>query len=149
MLKDKLTIYSSPEDEKRVRELILGCVPDIELNMVRLTAVAPDANETDIVVTSDCRCVVIPYDFSLDTADSVRKLTYSDNGAKGDISGLNLQKRETCTCFELLYGVFMSRVYIPLSSVYTAPQVLMCICILCGWGASVEKVIPVVNEFLK
>ena len=112
-------------------------------------AAAVLANKGEVILPKNTRCVVLPFDLKLTLTEDVRKLTYCLDGTSGDVSALNIQKRETCTCFEVLYGVFMSRVFIPFDSKYTVKQVLLCVCIMCGWGASIDKLIPLVNELLK
>ena len=148
MLKDKLTIYADREDAQRIFELVSECVERTDINMVDLVAIDV-VFSGKVSVSKDCRCVVLPVGLDTEIPDNVRKLTYSVNSTKGDIAALNVQKRTECTCFEVLYGVFMSRVFVPLHSIYTVQQVLMCVCILCGWGASIDKLIPLLNEILK
>ena len=147
MITDKLTIYAQIEDVNNVCELVSGCIPKTEINMVPLAAFAP--NEKFCTLPSDVRCVVLQYGAWAELDENLRKLTYSIEDTKGDIAALNIQKRETCTCFEVLYGVFMSRVFVSLGSKYTVTQVVLAICILCGWGASIDKIIPLINELLK
>lgn len=148
MLKDKIIFYGS-EDKDVILELVLECLEKTEINAVLLSAILSKVNEDEIIIPKECRCVVMPWDLHLNLSDGVRKLTYCEDGAKGDISVLNIQKRENCTCFEVLYGVFMSRVFIPVESKFTVKQVLMCVCILCGFGASIDKLLPIINEILK
>ena len=148
MLKDKLTIYANEEDAQRIRGLVLECVQNMEINMVDMVAIAAAYTEA-IELPAQIRCVVLSDESDLKVSSDVRKIKYSLNSTKGDICALNVQKRSTCTCFEVLYGVFMSRVFIPDHSLYTPEQVLMCVCILCGWGASIDKLIPAINELLK
>ena len=148
MLKDKLTIYANEEDAQRIRGLVLECVQNTEVNLVDMVAVA--AVYTDALqIPAEVRCVVVSEESDIEVSSDVRKIKYSLGSTKGDICALNVQKRSTCTCFEVLYGVFMSRVFIPDNSPYTPDQVLMCVCILCGWGASIDKLIPAINELLK
>lgn len=148
MLKDKLTIYAKEEDAQRIRGLVLECVQNTELNLVDMVAVAATCTE-GVEIPEDVRCVVMPEESDLALCEDIRRIKYSLNSTKGDICALNVQKRSTCTCFEVLYGVFMSRVFIPDESLYTPEQVLISVCILCGWGASIDKLIPVINELLK
>ena len=148
MLKDKLTIYADKTNEECIRQLVSDCIQSIDINMVSLAA-ADSGFGGAVSFDKDLRCVVLPFGFDAKIPEGVRQLTYSINGTKGDIAALNVQKRTQCTCFEVLYGVFMSRVFIPLESIYTVEQVLLCICILCGWGASIDKLVPLVNELLK
>lgn len=147
MITEKLTIYPMGEDVDDIRELVKECAGDLELNMVPLVAFLPDASVE--AIPSDTRCVVLPHGLCAETEEGVRKLTYSIGSAKGDICVLNVQKREKCTCFEVLYGVFMSRVFIPLESKFSTEQVVLAIIILCGLGASIDKLIPLVNDKLK
>lgn len=149
MLKDKLTIFAKEEDTQCILELVLKCIDRADINMVSLLAVADETNKGEVILPKNTRCVVLPFDLKLTLTEDVRKLTYCLDGTSGDVSALNIQKRETCTCFEVLYGVFMSRVFIPFDSKYTVKQVLLCVCIMCGWGASIDKLIPLVNELLK
>ena len=147
MITDQLTIYSQSEDVSSIRELVLMCADTSDINSVPLTAFGTDASEAEI--SENTRCVVLPYGLSVKTDDSVRKLTYSVDATKGDICALNIQKRTQNTCFEVLYGVFMSRVFIPNESKFTPQQVILAISILCGFGASIDKLIPLINEKLK
>ncbi len=148
MIKDKLLIYAKEEDKKHILELVLGCAEKSDMNVVSLVAVA-DGEAFEAVLSEDVRCVIVPHGFKQTFPESVRKITYCENGTSGDISALNVQQRETCTCFEVLYGVFMSRVFIPKESKFTVKQVLLCVCVMCGFGVSVDKLIPLLNELLK
>lgn len=149
MIQDKLTIFANEEDTESIFELVLKCIDKADINMVFLLAVADGTNKDNLTLPEGIRCVVLPFDMKGFVPSDVRKITYCEGGASGDISALNVQKRETCTCFEVLYGVFMSRVFIPFGSKYTVKQVLLCVCIMCGWGASIDKLIPLLNELLK
>lgn len=144
---DKLTIYTQNEDASNIRELVLMCIDALEISLVPLAAFGTDAPAE--AITNNTRCVVVPYGLSVQTGEEVRKLTYSVDSTKGDICVLNIQKRTNSTCFEVLYGVFMSRVFIPIESKFTSQQVILAICILCGLGASIDKLIPLINELLK
>ena len=148
MLKDKLTIYAEKGDAERINALVYECVEKSDINMVDIVAVS-DSYKEEWEIPASLRCAVLPEGLSVSLPAGVRKLTYSVNSTKGDIAALNVQKRSQCTCFEVLYGVFMSRVFIPDESLYTPFQIIMCVSILCGWGASVEKLIPLINEILK
>ena len=148
MLKDKLTIYAEKEDAECINALVFECTEKSDINMVDIVAVS-DSFKEEAEFPDSLRCAVLPEGLSVSLPTGVRKLTYSVNSTKGDIAALNVQKRSRCTCFEVLYGVFMSRVFIPDESPYTPSQIIMCISILCGWGASVEKLIPLINELLK
>lgn len=147
MITDELIIYPLSEYVNDIRELVKACVEDLELNMVPIVAFLPDAPAQ--AIPSDTRCVILPDSLSVQTAEGVRKLTYSIDSTKGDICVLNIQKRTNCTCFEVLYGVFMSRVFIPLESKFSPDQVVLAIIILCGLGASIDKLIPLINEKIK
>lgn len=147
MITDKLTIYAESEDVNSIRELVALCMDALEINPVSLTAFGKNAPLMEL--SKDTRCVVLPADLLIQTEKGVRKLTYSIDDTKGDICVLNIQKRTNSTCFEVLYGVFMSRVFIPLESRFSPSQVILAICILCGFGASIDKLIPLINEILK
>ena len=147
MITDKLTIYTENEDVNCIRELVALCMDALEINPVPLTAFGRNASAAEL--SKDTRCVVLPQGLSVETEKRVRKFTYSIDDTKGDICVLNIQKRTNTTCFEVLYGVFMSRVFIPFESRFSPSQVILAICILCGLGASIDKLIPLINEILK
>jgi len=149
MFTDKLIIFGDSNNKEFIEELVALSACTLDLNEVKLTAIISSDAVADREELEDCRCIVKPFGYALENTSDARIITYSQNCTRGDIVALNVQEKPEFTSFEVLYGVFMSRVFVPSHSKYTVHQVFMCVCILCGWGASIDKVIPRLNEILK
>lgn len=149
MITDKLTIYGDKEDVRLIKELLCKCADTLDVKAVPVAVYAMCAPDDATVVPKGAEWVVADYkDRELIGAD-LRKVTYSVDNSCADVVALNVQQRELHQCFEILHGVFMSRVFIPLDSAYTREQILVCATVLSVLGAPMDKIIPAINESLK
>ncbi len=146
MITDKLTIFGDREDVTNICDLLSECT----------CALGLEARDTVLYMSEDSRsasypdsvCVVLPYEIK-DKISGGRVLTYSEKESSADVTLLNLQKRDTSLCFEVLSGTSMSRVFVPYGKDYTTAQVLACVSVLCAWGGSVNEVVSKINSILK
>lgn len=148
MITDKITVFGEKQEAMSICDLLNKCtiqtdvVPTpVELYLWEGAQKADNSGKAAIQV--------VPYDMRGDFPQGAGIVTYSDVDNSADISAVNPQKRETSLCFEILCGVFMSRVFIPDTSEYTQRQVLACASVLYAMGVPMKKVVSLINESLK
>ncbi len=146
MITDKLTIFGDREDVTNICDLLSKCSCDLEL----------EAKDTALYVSEvpsvadypEGVCVVLPYEFR-EMVSGGRITTFSEKDSNADVTLLNLQKRKSALCFEVLCGTSMSRVFVPYDKGHTCSQVLACVSVLCARGVSVNDAVSKINSILK
>ena len=146
MITDKLTVFGDREDVANICDLTAKCAETLGLAPCETVLCASE--NVPVSQASDAALVVLPYEIK-EKAKGKRVFTYSESESGADAVLLNLQNRESTTCFEVLSGTDMSRVFVPLSSDCTCTQVLACVSVLCAWGAPVSDAVSAVNSILK
>lgn len=146
MITDKLTVYGGEEDVTNICDLTAKCTKSMGLEPLK--TVLYTAEDAGCTTHPDDVCVVLPHELK-DTINGGRVLTFSEGVSMADVTLLNLQKRDTSICFEVLSGTSMSRVFVPFECGYTSKQVLACVSTLCAWGASVNCAVSAINSILK
>ena len=145
MITDKLTIFGAGEDVTNICDLTAKCAEKLEFEPCKTVLYATDVC-ADQGGTGEL--VILPCDIK-DKVSAGRVFTYSLSGDMADVTLLNLQNRENTTCFEVLSGTAMSRVYVPRISEYTWEQAFACVSVLCAWGVSVNSAVSQINSILK
>lgn len=148
MITEKLQIYGDKENVRRVRELLFKCLGVLN---AEVTGTIVYTDKPDKVIRSDDKNsqVVINIEDKESVSSGENVFTYSFGDSRSDVVALNEQKKENFTCFELLSGVSMSRIFIADIHTYTAKQVLVCTAVLCAMGITAEKTVETINGLLK
>ncbi len=148
MITEKLTIYGDKENKECIMTLLEKCAQVLSPESMSVQ-VLTDTLPEDFCVSSDTQCVVLDYKDKEKLPEGVGVTTYSLSDSKSDVMALNIQNREQSVCFELLYKMFMSRVFIPHTRGYTPKQVLISSAVLLALGVPAEKIVETINEILK
>ncbi len=148
MITDKITVYGHKQEAEVICDLLSKCLPfsesDTDGAYVYLSGASFNPQNCD-----DKKPVIIPFDVKNEFSHIEGVVTYSDVDSSADVCAINPQKRKDSMCFEILCGVFMSRVFIPQKSEYTLRQVLVCASVLYALGVPMKKVVSLLNESLK
>ncbi len=147
MISDKLIFYGDRKDAGVIGSFVDKCSEVLALESKDVLVITDE----ECCVNTDSHSVsvaVVPYESECILSENAEKVSYSVKDSSATVSALNLQRRENCSCFELLYKPYMGRVYIPNGSDYTAKQILISSAVLVALGANVQKIIEVVNEKL-
>ncbi len=148
MISDNLIFYGDMKDAEAIGNLVNKCSNSLELRCTKLAVVTNEESLSDVTSHKGLSAVV-PFGTEGIFSDDVNKVTYSVTDSSATVSALNLQRRENCSCFELLYKPYMGRVYIPNGNDYTARQVLISAAVLVALGADVKKIVEVINNNLE
>lgn len=147
MITDNITVFGDRENVRDICDLLAKCTDTLQVEVTPATVYAQKITEQR--EHGEDECVIFPYESRDKISCKGKVLTYSLENSTADVAALNLQKRETSICFEVLCGASMSRIFIPLSSSYTQEQVLVCACVLCAFGVAVDKAVFTLNEIIK
>ncbi|MBQ4568453.1 MAG: hypothetical protein IJA62_00090 [Ruminococcus sp.] len=146
MITDKLTIFGDREDVTNICDLLSKCGCHLESEAKDTVLYVSEV--PDNTAYPESVCVVLPHELR-ERVSGGRITTYSEKDSNADVTLLNLQKRETAFCFEVLCGASMSRVFVPYGKGYTCLQVLAGISVLCAWGVSALDAVSKINSILK
>ncbi len=148
MITDKITVYGEKENALNICGLLTKCTEDFDVPDVHLDVYLWDS-EKEISASDKEKIAVIPFEERESVPKGVKFVTYSDTDSRADVSALNVQKRESALCFEILSTAFMSRVFIPYTEKYTLQQVLVCASVLFALGMPAAQAVSLINETLK
>lgn len=148
MITDKITVYGEKQEAEIICDLLKKCITQSEGEFTPVDVYLWETSGLSENFDSE-KIHVVPYNMKGQLPEKSTTVTYSDADSSADVSTLNLQKRKDSLCFELLCGVFMSRIFIPDESEYTQRQVLVCASVLYALGMPMKKVVSLINESLK
>lgn len=147
MITDKITFFGEKENVRDICDLLSKCVEVLQVEITPATVYTQTVSQYKEY--GEGECVIFPYEDKEKISCKGRCVTYSLANSMAEVAALNLQKRETSICFEVLCGASMSRVFIPYTSHYTQEQVLICACVLCAFRVPVDKAVFTLNEIIK
>lgn len=136
------------EDVRNISDLLLKCGEKSQIPEVSLYVYLWDADR-EMHTGDETMPVVLPYEERECVPKNIKTVTYSDTDSRADLSALNVQRRESALCFEILGTASMSRVFIPYTKKYTVQQVLVCASVLYARGVPVKQAVSLINETLK
>lgn len=148
MITEKLQIYGDKENVQGVQELLAKCIDMLDVEVTQ-TLVYTDKPDKTVNCDDGISQVVVDYEDKDAVCSDNGVTTYSFSDSRSSVTALNEQKKENFTCFELLSGVSMSRIFIADAHTYTAKQVLVCTAVLCALGVTAEKTVETINGLLK
>lgn len=148
MITDKVTVYGNKENTLNICDLLLKCTENIDIPDVNLDVYLREYKKEISALDKD-RTLIIPLEERENVPDNIKYITYSDTDSKADVSSLNVQKRDSVLCFEILSTTSMSRVFIPYTEKYTIQQVLVCASVLYALGVPIKQTVSLINEILK
>ena len=148
MVTEKITVHGENDSVLNICDLLSKCTVNADVCDMSLDVYLP-LWDREIPLAQKDSMLVVPLEMKEKVPDGVSFVTYSDSDSAADVSSLNVQRRESSVCFELLCGDFMNRVFIPHKEKYTQSQVLVCASILYALGVPLKQAVSLINESLK
>lgn len=148
MITDKLTICGESSQAQLISDLVAKC--SLKLGIPALDTLACfEGCFDEAFLSQEAECLVLDCKDAEKLELMSEAFTYSFSDSRAGVRALNIQQRERTMCFELLCGSFMSRIFIPYTSVHTPQTVLVACCVLLCWSDCAEKIVETINELLK